>query len=526
MPSPTFGDLRSLCQEAPSEAAWRAICQTIDRACEDPALEEQVKDAWLPYASEHLEDWPVALREVPARTLNALNNGALEGPPISFTLAQQITLSGWREDSVAIFDSGHLDDIRAMRFYQIGGDAIAPLFQKHRAILSQLTNLKLDAVFFDEDENKSFIDAVSQGGRLEDFFADGGHPNVWFDAFGESPEAFSSLRKITLRSSNKLTARHFEQWTRPEVLPNLKELDFIYVDLPSKALASAMKASPNLRSVSLYAHGLDNGDIIEVLDNAEVWERLEKLDIGVRGMNARQVKKLGQRLRTRATNLKWFGVHTAFTEYGGGRFPSLKSLGTLPTTIESAKFMYLMSTSPNFETLFEQGYAPREILLADTRDQDGLETALSRMDLRDVESINLRRAPIPATQFERLIATDMPRLREVNFDSCRLGDEGLERLLEASWLPQLETLSLQNNRLTDAHLPKLANILEKSAIRHLDIDTNHQMTLGGIGQLLEAASHHLQPLRVRFSIVEQNAIKRVIPERDSGAPWPAHLVFH
>jgi|GEM_PF-6273815 len=525
MPSPTFGDLRSLCQEAPSEAAWRAICQTIDRACEDPALEEQVKDAWLPYASEHLEDWPATSREVPGRALGELAKGARDEPPASFTLARYISLSGWREDSVRMFEGGLLDDIRAMRFYQIGGDAIAPLFENHRRLLSRLTELKLEAVFFDEEDNKRFIEAASRQGLLEDFSADGGHPNVWFDAFGQNPEAFASLRKINVRSSNKLTARHFQHWNRPEVLPNLEEVDFVYTDLPSKELASALKESPKLRSVSIYTHGLSNSDIIEVLDNAEAWERLEKLNIGVLGMTEDQVKLLGQRLRARATNLKWFGVNTAFTEYGGGRFPSLENLGTLPTSLESARFMYLMGTKPNFETLFEQGYAPREVLLADILDQDGLEVALSRMDLSNVEVLNLRRSPIPTTQFERIIATEMPRLREVNFDSCRLGDEGLAKLLEASWLPRVETLSLQNNQFSDAHLPRLAELLERSAIRTLDLDTNRDMSLSGIKQLLEAASHHTHPLRVIFSIVEENTIKYIIPERDSGAPWPAHLVF-
>jgi hypothetical protein len=58
-----FGELRSLLQQAPSEALWEQICALVF-----PAKWEKAADQWLPYAEDHLDrSWPDVLRVWPER---------------------------------------------------------------------------------------------------------------------------------------------------------------------------------------------------------------------------------------------------------------------------------------------------------------------------------------------------------------------------------------------------------------------------------------------------------------------------
>lgn len=57
-----FGELRSLLQQAPSEAVWEALCKLVGSARWDKEAE-----VWLPYAADYLDrGWPDALRVWPA----------------------------------------------------------------------------------------------------------------------------------------------------------------------------------------------------------------------------------------------------------------------------------------------------------------------------------------------------------------------------------------------------------------------------------------------------------------------------
>ena len=57
-----FGELRSALARAPSERAWRALCEVLERG--DVARLEAEQ---LPYVLSCLERWPDALKIAPAR---------------------------------------------------------------------------------------------------------------------------------------------------------------------------------------------------------------------------------------------------------------------------------------------------------------------------------------------------------------------------------------------------------------------------------------------------------------------------
>lgn len=219
-------------------------------------------------------------------------------------------------------------------------------------------------------------------------------------------------------------------------------------------------------------------------------------------------------------------INTSFREYDGGTFPSLEGLGALPTNIEVARLMFMMGGAPDLDDLFRDGHTPRELLLGSaTRDREMIGRALTRMDLSRVEVINLRNSRLGPDLLATLFEADMPALRAVNLDSCALGDEGLQRLLDTTWFHQLHELSLEHNELTDASLHRLADVIEACELRELNLDANRDMSSRAFAQLLEAACGRTPPLHAFMSIIEGMYSIPAVPERASGLPWPTHLVF-
>ena len=524
--APTFGDLRSLCQEKPTETSWRALCQTIDRAFAEDELQDEVRDGWHPYIAEHIESWPARVRHAPSAILRDFSEGNLEVLPPSLGLSQSFSFSWVNKGAIRLFGGDRVERIRALRFYQIDKKEVWPLFEVRPDVARELTSLELEAVFFDEDLNNKFIEVSGESGKLEYFFADGGHPNLWLRAFANQPESFSSLRELKIKSTQRVGSSDLRGLAKPGILENLEELDLLFVDLDSDSLIQALAAMPSLKKLALRAHDLSDSNLIRVLDEAALWGRLEKLYVGLLGMTEAQVAQLGARIRESAPNLKWFGFHTAFSEYGGGSFPKLETLGALPTSLEVARVMFLMGVAVDLDTLFVDGYAPRELRLgSSTRDGDMLARTIARLDLSRVEVIDLKNSVLGPERLAPLFTAEMPELRGVRLDSCKLGDEGLEAIMDSPWFSQLHKLELENNQFTQKHLPRLAKILETSALRDLNLDSNREMGIPGFKLLLEAASTRTHPLRIVYSIVEDNYIKYIIPERDDGTQWPGHIVF-
>ena len=85
-PTQLFGELRSTLQRPPSAEVWKQICELIDALHDiDPEL---CVDRAVPYTADHLDGWPVGLREVPERWLTALIDDAAVHPGLS--LAQRL----------------------------------------------------------------------------------------------------------------------------------------------------------------------------------------------------------------------------------------------------------------------------------------------------------------------------------------------------------------------------------------------------------------------------------------------------
>ena len=55
-----FGSLRSLLAQPPSGVGWRTLCDLLNRAWSRAPRE--VEQRWLPYAQDHLAQWPAGLR--------------------------------------------------------------------------------------------------------------------------------------------------------------------------------------------------------------------------------------------------------------------------------------------------------------------------------------------------------------------------------------------------------------------------------------------------------------------------------
>src|SRR5690606_25798043 len=85
-----FGELRSALARAPSERAWRALCEVLERG--DVARLEAEQ---LPYVLSCLERWPDALKIAPARWVEARLTGA---PAPWLAIAMTLDLSEQRLD--------------------------------------------------------------------------------------------------------------------------------------------------------------------------------------------------------------------------------------------------------------------------------------------------------------------------------------------------------------------------------------------------------------------------------------------
>ena len=67
----SFGDLRSVLHNAPSEEVWEAVCHTLSEM-----RGTDIEGVVVPYALAHLTGWPDELRRAPLRWKDALARGA------------------------------------------------------------------------------------------------------------------------------------------------------------------------------------------------------------------------------------------------------------------------------------------------------------------------------------------------------------------------------------------------------------------------------------------------------------------
>lgn len=92
--SPQFGELRSLLQQRPSPRVWELVTGLLWRW---PSIQE-LEHLALPYAHEHFNRWPDALRVVPRTWLEALHAQDPRLSPALFSLCATVDYQFWLYD--------------------------------------------------------------------------------------------------------------------------------------------------------------------------------------------------------------------------------------------------------------------------------------------------------------------------------------------------------------------------------------------------------------------------------------------
>lgn len=146
--SPQFGELRSLLQQRPSPRVWELITGLLWRWPSTQELEHLA----LPYAHEHFNRWPRALRVVPRTWLEALHAQDPRLSPAMFSLCATVDYQFWLYDRLDCAEVAQLlssspfgQSIRAMWLDSSIPRALEGIFEalSHGPHLKQVEQLAL-----------------------------------------------------------------------------------------------------------------------------------------------------------------------------------------------------------------------------------------------------------------------------------------------------------------------------------------------------------------------------------------------
>lgn len=112
-----------------------------------------------------------------------------------------------------------------------------------------------------------------------------------------------------------------------------------------------------------------------------------------------------------------------------------------------------------------------------------------------VRSVVVARRGWTASDVEKLVAASaFPNLVSLTLDDNQIGDEGVEHLLQAPWIGQLQKLAVVSDRLTDATASAIARA-PLASLKTLDLRSN-RLTGEGARKLSASGTLHLTNLEL------------------------------
>ncbi len=435
-----FGELRSALHRAPDEEAWEAVCASLDAM---PA--QMAREQGIPYAREHLERWPDALRAAPERwLLDALRGRA----PDALELARALR---WNE----LLELKH----------KLPFDAARVRLLAHTRALSGLTRLSLER------------QEISDAGML---------------ALVTQPP-WSALQSLHLTHA-RVTARGAQALAESALSRALRALNLEsnpLDDAAGGALASGDWGA--LTRLELSRARLSAAGLRALLQHP--WPALTTLDLSFNPLDVLALDQLSQSaLGDRLASLSLRGCARPARDAPAPGLamlplPALRALNVSQCRIVPEHLLSLTRQArlPALDKLTIDLRSWDQAQLATLRDADWTRLHTLRVHLSELDAQRLG-ALLEALHTPALRTLDLwsnplgdegakllaqatlpPTLRELNLTSAQLGPDGARALAHAPWLERLERLSLANNPLGDEGVEALAKSAHLGKLIALDL---------------------------------------------------------
>lgn len=524
-----FGELRTLCQEPPGQAAWRALIATLDaKRALGGAHADEAEEVWVPYATQALEGWPVELR---VATLAQLERIAAGERVLSMRLVRRLRWSGiWGKlDMDVIARCPDLVALSSLHLYQTEDPDLLKLVSARPELLAQVESLQLESPLFRARDGREHtplelcVEAIAAGGRLRTLHIDGTNMARLLPTLTRHVDRLP-LTALHMRDGALLTADDpapLIAWLDAGGAAGLTALNILYTALGSAA-SPLLDACPHLTTLGLRAQDLPGADLMAALGRAPL-DQLTSLEVGTVGLPTAQVAPLSDLLHTLPA-LRTLRLHEGKWSTERAYPPPLDALAPLPAWLTDVSVPYAIAPA----RVYVPGMRPAVLRLPNMRGEGATFAPwLDMLELSGLESLRLMNSLLGAERLEQLARLPLPALTHADLWGCALGDRGVEALIGASWSQQLRTLDLTSDQLTPACIPALSEWIKGAQVRQLSLDSNERtLPLSAVTPLAEAALTRSAPLLLSVQTqTAPNQVGRRAPPRPSGAPWPPHLQF-
>jgi hypothetical protein len=419
-----FGELRSLLQQAPSEALWEQVCALVF-----PAKWEKAADQWLPYAEGYLDrSWPDALRTLPIKwasrkrppsALQLVRHARLEGltPGQLGSVVEllgaaamqiaQVSLSGGRAldaQEAVIFWRALEGTLREVRMVKHNLTGPMGLEMAQTAALEGLRSLELREVWMRADA----MDALLGSGRL------GALRRLWLERMSQS----WPMPLVEALEASGLSAQ-------------LEVLALIDTQLEASLQPLSRQDWPALRELRLCGVRLDVAALSMLLQAAP---QVDALYIGENGLPDAAVAALRQDSARRFTRLDVSRNH--FTPLG------LEQLLEAPVcaSLRELALSWISTGSMAGETLWQSAFAPglERLHLRSMPSAALFWSGLAGQELPRLHTLELRGGLLDHNAGAALAQASLPALRRLEVQDVTLYASGIDALSRAPWLTQLE----------------------------------------------------------------------------------------
>jgi hypothetical protein len=433
-----FGELRSLLSQAPSELLWEQLCALCDAAVAVDAARFEAEV--LPYVSDGLEGWPDALRRLQASWVDAIvKEGWHPCGPLVRRLDRHLTHDAARllaapclaqvtEVSLFGISVARLDALEgasmlgSLRVLTLGG---ADPKGAHKVFRSAAALKELHAGSCSREEGAQLLKAL----RTSKWLAQ-------LEVLTMGGEGFGAAQAAGLGACVRL--RELGVWSNPA-----------FGDAGVAALCEALHDAP-LERLTVGRCGVTEVEVI-----AQARWRLERLSIWGNALSGQALRRLGAHEAFSA--LRQLDVSNMLLR-GGVLAPLLSRRGAQPLReLRCERLPELSEVSWRAAARGETARGLEVLSAGGARLSAGgaLEGLVAGMDDGRMRQLLLPGCGLEAAHMATLRDARLPDLRELDLCDNRIGDAGLQVLLEARWVEGLETLKVSGCGLSVATVKML-----------------------------------------------------------------------
>jgi len=516
-----FGDIRSILQQAPSEARWTRLCGLLE-VSSDHELTERI----VPYVESHTQSWPHELRVCPTRWLDQLARGEDDHPALACVRTVR-HMRATPELVRAIFASRHLVHPRRLELRgELRDEDVAVLAAHER--LSEVRELDLSHNLLTNHTAKALAASDDASGLValslddnrvgaegvEELLTSPGLMGLAELGLGENlpgedgaialyrrmftyPEGHRTLRTLRLGGRSErggssggigwsglfymLNGEIRTSEGPQQVFEHIEELSLAAnFNGALEAYASAIRASrplslarkmPSVRALDLSNNQLGPEHLSTLLEGG-LPEHLRTLDLGSNRLGDQGARELADARGPDGASTKLARLRLAHAMMGGASLEHLTEAEWW-TGLEEL----VLSGNP-----FARSHALRPLLDADPGELRTLALGQCTLEYADTYAIaraeslaNLERLVLYANEFDDrsldLLASSytLTQLKLLDLSANPFTDRGVRALVAGELCQGLEELALQDTSTSDAGVRALVDSGALSGMRRLSL---------------------------------------------------------